>query len=133
MYRYQMKKSNYFNKIVSQLLSTQFATSSEGLYAFQIYQFPTGTLDGTFTNINTHSVLQENTTFTTAAAGGTLLWETPIAIPSGGTGVSAVSLNFDRQTFYAHNGEEFGIYKVELVAGAGNDTTFWSIGYVDLY
>jgi hypothetical protein len=116
------------------MLSAQFATGSEGLYVIQIYQFAAGGIaTGTFNTINTNSVLEENATFTTAAAGGNLLWETPIAIASSGTGVANISIDFDRLSFFANPGDEFGIYKTEIIGGSGDASTFWSIGYVDLF
>lgn len=125
---------NYPNKVISQMLSAQFATGSEGLYVIQVYKFAPGSITtGTFTSINTNSVLEENATFTTAASAGGLMWETPVAVPSSGTGVANISIDFDRLSFFANPGDEFGIYKTEVIGGAGNNETFWSIGYVDLF
>lgn len=131
---------SYTNKIKSNLLYTEVATGSEGLYRFSLWKLPSGTVtSGTFNNINTNSVMQVNDTVTTtdatilAALTGQPDFSTYVAVPSGGTGVGSKSLDFQELGIHAHPGDEFVLTIQEIIGGAGTDTQAYSIIYEDLF
>lgn len=122
------------NYVTSQLLESEFSTGSEGLYAIEIFKFPAGSLvTGAWSDVSAGSVLEVNTTFTETSAAGTKLLGTFLPVPSAGFGVSRSTTDYRTLGIRAHPGEEFGIYKRELISGVGNDLTAWSIAYSDLY
>ncbi len=122
------------SKIRSTLIYSEIATGSEGLYKIEIYRFAPGTLvTGTWEDIDPDSVLERNSTFTEAASLGQKFLTSNLAVPSQGTGVAVGSLDYERLGVVAAPGDEFGVYKRELITGGGDDTTSWSIAYADQF
>jgi len=129
---------NYPNKVRSRLLNAEFSTGSEGLYKIEMYIFPEGTISGTWTAIDSGSVLEYNDTvnlvdITGGLAAGRRVFSTNLAVPSSGTGVASVSLDFEKLGVKANPTDEYVIVKRELVGGAGDAITSWSIAYQDLF
>jgi len=121
------------SKVKSQLLEAEFATGSEGLYKFEMYKFPQGTLNtGTWTDIDVDSVMEKNQTFTNTIAGGEKMFTKTIAVASQGTGVGVATTDFKVLGVKASAGDEFAVFKRELIGGGGDDITSWAFAFVDL-
>lgn len=124
---------NYPNLIKSQALGFEFGTGSEGLYFIEFYKFAAGGITtGSWSDVNSYSVIEVNSTFTEAASGGVYVASKLIAVPSSGAGVANAELNLEKMGMVLYPGEEMGIYITEIIAGAGTNTTAWSISYFDL-
>jgi hypothetical protein len=128
------------SKIRSRLLLAEFATGSEGLYRLEFYAFPAGTLGGTSTwsDVNSNSVLEQSSDIvigdiTGGLAAGQIIFSTNIAVPSSGVGVAVANLDFKELGIVAKPGEEFAVIKKEVISGAGDDITTWSIAFEDLF
>ena len=133
-FRSKTSFGGYTNKVLSQLLFTEFATGSEGLYKINLYVYPAGTIiDGIWTDIATdRSVLEQNDT-TNYNIFTNKVFSKTIAVSSSGTGVGTADVDFSTLGIKALPGQEFLVTKECLVAGLGDDITSWSIAYADLF
>ena len=141
----------YPNKALSQLLETELATGSEGLYRYIIWGLPAGTLidgapgtvgaaevKGNFAAIVSTSPLEISTD---VAVGGsvvitnfTLAHSSLIAVASGaGSSRTSKATDYAALDIFATAGTEFLVTMEEIIAGAGTNTTAWSIAYVDIF
>jgi len=134
-FRNKASFGGYVNKVRSQLLFSELATGSEGLYAIDFYRYPSGTLNtGTWSDLSTFSVLEENTTLTnTPSVSDNPIFSTNLAVGSQGIGVESKDLDFDKLGVYLNVGDEILITKRELISGGGNDITAWSFVFNDLF
>lgn len=125
-----------YGTINSTLLSSDFATGSEGLYKINFYRFPGGTLTGSWSDVN-NSLLQydETTNFDSHITGNPLLSinlsVTPI-LGSGGTS-GTNSIDYTKLKMVMKDTDEFLITKESVIEGGGNDTTLWSIIGAELF
>ncbi len=129
---------NYPSKIRSRLLTAEFATGSEGLYNMEFYTFPAGTIAGTatWTDIDTHSVLQQSVNITIGNIVGGLgagkkVFATTLTV--GTKSIDSSMADFERLGLVASPGEEFVVVMTEVIPGVGTDITTWSIAFEDLF
>lgn len=124
------------NKVKSKLLNSEFATNDEGLYRFNFYAYPDGTITtGVFNDIRANeSVLQVNDTVTTIPVGSDLVFSQLLAVGSSGQGVATATLDFSLLGIVASPSQEFLITKECLVSGNVNGPVVaWNIAYADMF
>ncbi len=125
----------YTNKIKSKLKNITFATTSEGLYRFNIYKYNSGSIvTGTFSDVfSNESVLQKNDTVTTKPSGGILVSSIIVGVPSSGTGIGEKNMDLTEFGLFCDKDSEYLITK-ECVYDAGGTIhhTIYDVTYIDL-
>lgn len=126
--------AGYTNKVRSQPLTLTIATGSEGLYSIDVYRAPAGSLvTGAWVDAKSGvSVIEVNETLTDAPI-GTIVLSLPLAVPSSGTGVASVDVDFEKIGVDLYPGEELLFSKREIISGGGDDITIYSTYFNDLF